>query len=190
MVLEVKRAERTVEVCLDGSLVAEFEATNEAYKVAVKEAGASSDKRLNSPVAKRVKDLEDRARELSAAQRAETVVFRLRALPRLVWDGLVQDHPARPVPKGDEAGPDGYLPFNRHTIPDAALATEGAIVGVTRLDGGAVEPFTHEDWAGFSETLSESQHEDFRIAVIALNVGSNEVPFFPASDKTPSSVKK
>ena len=37
MVLEVKRAERTVEVCLDGSLVAEFEATNEAYKVAVEE---------------------------------------------------------------------------------------------------------------------------------------------------------
>lgn len=174
MALNVKRAERLVEVCLDGSLLAEWEATDAAYKAARAEQRASRDKRMNDPLGKRVEDLKEKARELSAKARAESVTFRLRALPRTAWDDLATKHPARKEDK--ERG----LPFDVQSITDAALGTEGSIVSVTRPDG-VDEAFTHGDWSAFSADLSSSQHDDFQAAVIALNAGANEVPFLPAS---------
>lgn len=180
MALNVKRAERLVNVCLDGTLLAEWEATDAAYKAARAEQRASRDKRMNDPLGKRVEDLKDKARELSAAARAESVTFRLRALPRTVWDDLATKHPARKEDK--ERG----LPFDVQSITDAALGTEGSIVSVKHPDDSE-EPFTHGDWSAFSADLSSSQHEDFQAAVIALNAGANEVPFLPASAPTTDS---
>lgn len=174
MALKVKRAERLVEVALDGALVAEWEATDAEYKVARAEQRASRDKRMNDPLAARVTELREKAQELSAKAREDRVTFRLRALPRDVWDELVTQHPPRSQEK------DGNMPFNIAKITDAAMSTKGTIVSVTRPDG-TEEEFTHEDWADFSQDLSNAQHEDFYFAVISLNAGDNEVPFLPAS---------
>lgn len=182
MALNVKRPERLVDVCLDGTLMAEWEATDKEYKEARAEQRASRDKRMNDPLAKRVDDLREKAREVSAKAREETVTFRLRALPRSTWDNLVTKHPARSKDK------DGGLPFNVEAITDAAMSTEGTIVSVEHADG-TEEPFTHEDWAVLAEDLSKAQHEDFYVAVIGLNAGANEVPFLPESAQTTDSDK-
>lgn len=182
MALNVKRAERIVEVCLDGTLVAEWEATDAEYKKARAEQRASRDKRMNDPLAARVDELRDKARELSKQAREDTVRFRLRALPRSVWDELVTKHPARSKDK------DGGFPFNISTITDAAMSTEGTIVSVTHPDG-TEEPFTHEEWPGLAEDLSSAQHEDFYVAIVSLNAGANEVPFLPESAPTTDSDK-
>lgn len=182
MALNVKRAERLVEVSLDGTLVAEWEATDEAYKAARAEQRASRDKRMNDPLSTRVEELRDKARELSAQAREDRVTFRLRALPRDAWDELVTKNPARSQEK------DGGLPFNISAITDAAMSTDGTIVAVKHSDG-TEEEFTHEDWADFAKDLSNAQHEDFYIAVISLNAGANEVPFLPASAPTTDSDK-
>ncbi|GAA1110498.1 hypothetical protein [Nesterenkonia jeotgali] len=182
MALNVKRPERLVDVCLDGSLMAEWEATDKEYRSARAELLAAPDKRMNDPRAKRVDELLAKARELSKQARAETVTFRLRALPRSAWDELVTAHPARSKEK------DGGFPFNITTITDAAMSTEGTIVSVERPDG-AVEPFAWDDWEAFAEGLSSAQHEDFYVAVIGLNAGANEVPFLPESAQTTDSDK-
>lgn len=174
MALSVKRAERLVEVLLDGSLLAEWEATDEAYKEARAEQRASRDKRMNDPLAARVEELREKARELSARAREDRVTFRLRALPRTTWDELVTKHPSRSKEK------DSGLPFNVAAITDAAMSTEGTIVSVTRPDGSE-EEFTNADWSEFAKDLSNAQHEDFYVAVVSLNAGANEVPFLPAS---------
>ncbi|MGJ9405260.1 hypothetical protein ACHABQ_02910 [Nesterenkonia aurantiaca] len=182
MALNVKRPERLVDVCLDGTLLAEWEATDKEYIAARKEQKMRRDVRMNDPLTRRVEDLREKARELSVKARAETVTFRLRALPRSVWDGLVTKHPARSKER------DGGFPFNMATITDAAMSAEGTIVAVEHPDG-TEEPFTHEDWATFAEDLSSAQHEDFYVAVIGLNAGANEVPFLPESAPTTDSDK-
>jgi|SRR5690625_1761517 len=181
MALSVKRAERLVEVLLDGTLLAEWEATDEAYKEARAEQRASRDKRMNDPLSKRVIELREKAQELSAKAREDRVTFRLRALPRTVWDELVTQHP----PKDKETK---GLPFDVPGITEAAMSTEGTIVEVTRPDG-TEEEFTHEDWAEFAQDLSKAQYEDFQVAVVTLNAGDNEVPFLPASAPTTDSDK-
>lgn len=206
MALNIKRAERVVDVCLDGTLTAEWEITRrkvnelleESRRVAATIAQQPNDDRPNrqkTPAEKRRAQLEkemglasEKAEELASAAEAETVTFRLRALPRPVWDELVTAHPPRPGVDGGES-PDEPFPFNKVTIADAALAVEGSIVAVTRTDGSA-EEFTAEDWPDFAAQLSDSQHADFRTTVVQLNVGSNELPFFRASGKTGSSGKR
>lgn len=164
MALKVKRAERLVEVCLDGALVAEYEAVEAELESKRKERLA--DVRLNDPVTK----LELKKAELREAQKAETVVFKLRALPRAVWSQLKLDHPAREGNTLDE-----NLGFNTDTIFDAAMKTEGTFVEVTKA--GKKEPFKVEEWDEFSADLSKGQFEPFRAAINSLNEDRPEVPF-------------
>ena len=193
--LKIKRAERTVTVCLDGTLSAEWEQTSRDLEMAVREyhtlkrvetGRAVQDGRLNgakAPAATRLDELAGKvealtlqAREVSQAYQDACVVFRLRALPRLEWEELVEEHPPA---SGDERG----LPFDPDKIAEAALHRAGTIVSVTHPDGTA-EDFSHEDWAEFSSELSEAQHADFRSVVVQMNAGSNDVPFLPASAET------
>ena len=170
MALKVKRPERTVRVCLDGALVAEYEAV-EAELEDVRNRKLV-DARLNDPVAA----LERRLGELWEKQQAETVVFRLRALSRHAWDDLKSDHKPRADHKLDE-----HYGFNTGTIFDAALASDGVIVEVTK--NGKKVPFKAEDWGGFSEDLTAGQFADFQVAGNELNGGQSEVPFSYAGYK-------
>lgn len=207
MALNIKRAERVVEVCLDGTLTADWELTRRRVQELLEEAkrlgrqvdAQPKDDRLNrrkTPAEKRMAEVETELAQLSQEAEAladaaieQTALFRLRALPRPVWDELVTEHPARPAVAGAES-PDAPFPFNKDTIADAALALDESIVSVTRKHDGAVEEFSATDWPAFAAELSDSQHGDFRATVIQLNVGSNDLPFFRASDSTRGSAKR
>jgi len=204
--LNIKRAERPVKVCLDGALTAEWELNRQKVQDASEEykrvqrlaVERPADDRLNrqrTPAEKRKAELDkelsalaDHAQELSTAAEEATVTFRIQALPRHVWDELVSAHPPRPA-GADGTSPDEGFPFDTQAVADAALATPGVIVSVTRHDGTA-EDFAAGDWPAFAAELSREQHDEFRTAVVIVNAGSNEVPFFRASGKTDASAKK
>ena len=165
--LEVKRPTRVVSLCLDGDLIAEYE----SLQVEITEARRAqvSDARLNSPLPK----LEKRHAELYAKQQEETVEFKLRALPRSVWEELKVKHPAR-----DDNELDEHYGFNTSTLFDEAMATKGTIDEVTQ--GGETVEFSAEDWAGIAEDLTDGQFGDFAKALVELNAGRQRVPFSSA----------
>lgn len=170
MALKMKRPERLVEVCLDGALVAEYEAVEAELELKRRE--RTVDKRMNDPIVA----LERRKGELWEAQRAETAVFKLRALPRAKWSEIRLDNP----PRKDNAL-DEHYGFNTEMVFDAAMQAEGTIVEVRQ--GGEVIEFTGADWAGFSADLTAGQFGLFQVALNELNGGHSEVPFSPTGYK-------
>jgi hypothetical protein len=190
MGLTIKRAERDVAVCLDGTLVAQYEALDRESKQVQMDANA--DPRLNSPHTKRLEDIKAEIADLAEKQRQETVTFTLRALPRDVWEQLVSEHPAR-----EDNDTDEQYGFNTDTLYSAALAYTDpsrpevrTIVKVADHDGKSVE-FTPADWPTFAADLSTSQQNDFVVQVAVLNVGENTVSTVPSEWKRtrPTAVK-
>lgn len=161
---EIKRTERRIEICLDGALVAEYEAVEAELETARR--AAIADRRLNSPV----KGLEKRQAELYKAQEDHTLVLTVRGLPRAVWAKIKEDHPARDGKPVDES-----LGFNVDDAVNAAMLAEGAIV-LAEQAGEPVE-FTAEDWAAISPDLSDGQWQEIQTAVVSANGGRPKVPF-------------
>lgn len=176
MTLKVNRPEKLVEVCLNGALVAEYEAVEAELKAKRQERVV--DKRMNDPIL----ELEKKKAELWGAQREDTVVFRLRGLPRATWSKLKLDNPPR---KDDEV--DQHYGFNIDAIFDKAMGYEdedpsrNAIVSVTK-NGEPVE-FKPTDWADFAADLTDAQYNEFCVALNSLNGGRLEVPFSPTGYK-------
>lgn len=168
---EVKRPTRLVSVCLNGDLTAQFETVKEKLTEALR--AAKADQRLNgSPV----RALEAEHAELYAAQQEQTIVFKLRGLPRHKWEELKTDHPAR-----DGNDLDEQYGFNTSTLFEAVMQTEGTIDEVTQLD----EPveFTAGDWSDIAPELTDGQWGDFAQALVELNAGRQLVPFSSAGYK-------
>lgn len=167
---EIKRPTRTVSVCLDGDLTAEYEKVlaelQEARRAKI------ADARLNSPINR----LEKRQGELYAEQEESTLVFTLRGLPRHVWDQLKTDNPPRKDNDLDE-----QYGFDSEKLFDAAMKAEGSVVEVTQ--GGKVVEFTPENWDEISGDLTDGQWGDFVEALSLLNSGKQFVPFSPAGYK-------
>jgi hypothetical protein len=179
LTLVVKRPEKRVEVCLDGSLQAEWEAA-EAALAEARQRKLIDARLVDSvqPLAAAVREIEDKARE-------ESVTFLLRGMPRHVWDAFVAEHPER---EGNEL--DKAYGYNTETIFDAVLAHKvprsiGAevpptIVSVTKQDGTAV-PFAPAEWQAFADELTNAQYGSFQLAVHEINRGRTNVPFSPAA---------
>lgn len=167
---ELKRPTRLVSVCLDGDLTSEYEAVN--AKLVEARRAHIADSRMNSPVSA----LEKRHAELYAAQQENTVVFKLRGLPRHVWDRLKTEHPPRKDNELDE-----QYGFNTSELFEAAMQSEGTIVEVTQ--GDEVVEFSLEDWQELSPNLTDGQWGDFVGALAELNAGKQLVPFSPAGYK-------
>lgn len=167
---EIKRPTRTVSVCLDGDLTAEYELTK--AKLADEQKASKSDARLNSPASQ----WEKKHAELFAAQQEQTLVFTLRGLPRHVWDELKTEHPVR---KGNDL--DEQFGFDTSEVFEKAMITDGTIDAVSQ--GGEPVEFTIKDWASISNDLTDGQWGDFVTALTALNEGSQAVPFSPAGYK-------
>ena len=166
----VKRPTRTVSVCLDGDLTAEYELAK--AKLAAEQKASKSDTRLNSPASQ----WEKKHAELFAAQQEQTLTFTLRGLPRNVWDALKNDHPAR---KDNDL--DDQFGFDTSMVFEKAMLAEGTIDSV--MQGSEPVEFTVEDWAGISDDLTDGQWGDFASALIELNAGRQSVPFSPAGYK-------
>ncbi|WP_413455998.1 hypothetical protein ACLQ8T_05820 [Glutamicibacter sp. FR1] len=162
---ELKRPERRVEICLDGSLVSEYEAVQAELEDARR--NAISDRRLNNDA---VNKLEIRSAELYKAQEESTLVFTLRALPRATWAGIKEANPPR-----DDNNVDESLGYNVNEVVAKAMLTEGTIARVEQ-QGEPVE-FTTEDWAGIVDDLSDGQWQEVQTAVASANGGRPQVPF-------------
>jgi hypothetical protein len=172
MALSIKRPERTVTVCLDGSLVAEYERENAKLEDAQKR--VLLDERMVDPT----KGLAQKVIGLHEQARKSSVDFVIRGLKRGDWQKFVDAHPAR---KDNEQ--DDTYGFNTETLFDAVLSSEdpASIVAVTKTETGEAEEFAPTDWAAFADDLTNNQYMQFQLAVLAVNNGKNDVPFSRAA---------
>lgn len=179
MSLVVKRPEKRVEVCLDGSLQADWEAAEAALTE------ARQRKLLDTRMVDSVHALAEAVRAIEEKARAESVVFLLRGMSRHAWDAFVADHPEREEHELDKA-----YGYNTETIFDAVLAHKlpatitaempPTIVSVTKQDGTPIK-FTPAEWQAFADELTNAQYGTFQVAVNEINRGRTNVPFSPAA---------
>lgn len=162
--LSIKRPTKGVELCLDMGLRSEWEQAEAALGEARKD--PSVDQRMaGGPVAKLAKELTD----LEAAMSAATVTFQLEALTRVEWSRLRTEHP----PRKDDAS-DKTLGFNEASLFEVAIPL--SIRGVNDHEGDPVE-WDPEAWQGLADEMTNRQYEDFKIAVLDLNVlGGSRLP--------------
>lgn len=164
MALTVKRPETRVQFCLDGDLKAAHEAAEDAYSA--ERSKSVVDDRLNGSaraLAQAVVDLEDQ-------MKTATVSFLIRGLPRGRWSELVAEH----APRADNATDKAYG-FNVESLMLVALPL--SITGVEN-HAGEVLPFDPaKEWDALADDMTNSQYEDFVLAVLRVNAGRNDVPF-------------
>lgn len=164
MTLTVKRPETRVLFCLDGDLKAAHEAAEAEFNEARNKALA--DARLNSPV----KGLAQRVADIEAEMKTASVTFLIRGLPRGEWSGLVAAHAPREGNAVDK--PYGY---NVEALMVEALPK--SIVSVENSDGEELPFDPATEWSALADDMTNSQYEDFVVAVMRVNAGRNDVPF-------------
>lgn len=153
-----KLPERTVDICLRGDLQAEWEDLHR--QLADAEAAAARDKRLNS-----VGDVQAIGDKITAVQdqmRADTIVFRMRALSRKVWAELIKKHPPR---QGNDD--DQQLGYNVDTF----------MVALIKASTYVPDDLDDETWADLlDERITEWQFAQLQNTALALNVRKVDVP--------------
>ena len=164
MALTVKRPETRVSFCLDGDLKAAHEAADAEYVAA--RSRAVADTRLNDPakaMAQKVVDLEEQ-------MKAASVTFLVRGLPRGKWSEMVAAHAPRP-----DNATDKTYGFNVESLMVDAIPA--SIVSVENSAGEPLEFDPAKDWESLADDMTNSQYEDFVLAVLRVNAGRNDVPF-------------
>ncbi|HEY0700934.1 MAG TPA: hypothetical protein VGD43_24385 [Micromonospora sp.] len=152
--------ERTVDICLRGDLQAEWEDLHR--QLAEAEAKAGADNRLNSASKRDVKAVAARIEAVEEEMRAETLVFRLRALSKRAWGDLLKKHPPRR--NNDE---DAVLGYNPDEFFPAAI----------RACTYSPDDLDDETWRELlDDRLTEYQFGALQNAVMALNVRKVDVP--------------
>lgn len=162
--------QRTVDVCLNGDLVAEFEQAERDLELAEK-------KPNDSLAGNGTAELVERIDALEAQMRESIETFTLRALPhrripgddRPTWFELVQQHPPRR--EGDEVVEDDKGPgVNTETFYDALIRH------------CTVSPeMDNDDWDLLFGALSEGQFSELSMAAAVLNRGGVDIPFSRAA---------
>lgn len=153
-----KLPERTVDICLRGDLQAEWEDLHR--QLADAQAVQARDKRLNS--GKAVEEIGQQITAVQEQMRADTIVFRLRALPRRRWTELLKGHPAR-----KDHDEDGQIGFNGETFAPAAI----------RACTYSPDDLDDETWADLLDNrLTEHQFAELTDAMFALNVRKVSIP--------------
>ena len=164
MTLTVKRPETRVNFCLDGDLKAEHEAADAEYSAA--RARSVVDDRLNDPA----KDLAQKVIDLEDQMKASSVTFLVRGLPRGDWSGLKAAHAPRPDNATDKAYGFNVESLMLEALPKSIVSVENS--------AGEVLPFDPaKEWDALADDMTDSQYEDFVLAVLRVNAGRNDVPF-------------
>lgn len=153
-----RRAEKTVELCLRGDLVAEVEDLERQLR----DASAPTDRLIGNAEGRKIaRQIEDLQREM----RDHTIVLRLRALSRREFQQFVAEHPPR---KGNEE--DERAGVNVETYFDDLIKV------------CTVEPeLTDEQWETLFDAVNTRQWNDLRSAAIDLNTDRVSVPFSAAA---------
>jgi hypothetical protein len=147
--------ERSVELCLRGDLVAELQELQREMTDAERE-----EKAAGSLDGGRARELAEQINALREQMLDDTIVVRLRALPRKKKRDLTAAHPPR-----DDNETDRLVGFNQDTLTAALLRA------------CAVDPLDEEDWARFEEVLSDGQWQALNNAVWSVNSQDVDVPF-------------
>lgn len=169
---KISLPEKTVQICLDANLQAEWEAAERALTDARK--SVAGDARMVgeggvlTEAAQKVRDLEEQ-------MAASTLTVRLRALRRADWVGLLSGHP----PTEEQA--DRAFGANRETFFAAAIPA--SIVGAEQ-HGEPVDFDVDEDWPDLADGMTDFQYNKFAQAVLELNRSDVSVPFSVAASRT------
>jgi hypothetical protein len=164
MTLTVKRPETRVQFCLDGDLKAAHEAAEAEFNEARNKSLA--DARLNSPV----KELAQRVSDIEAEMKGASVTFLIRGLPRGAWSDLVAAHAPREGNTLDKSYGYNVEALMVEALPLSIISVENA--------AGEVLPFDPaKEWDDLADDMTNSQYEDFVLAVMRVNAGRNDVPF-------------
>ncbi|WNM64504.1 tail assembly chaperone [Arthrobacter phage MidnightRain] len=165
MTLTVKRPETRVPFCLDGDLKAAHEAAEAEY--ARENNRRMADPRLGSTVRK----LAEKVQDLESQMQDSTVTFLIRGLKRGEWVELTGEHPPR-----EKNTLDASYGYNVE-----AVMLEGIPRSIVAVENSKGEPLDFDpaaEWDALAEDMTNSQYEDFILAVLKVNAGRNDVPFF------------
>lgn len=164
MALVVKRPETRVPFCLDGALKAEHEAAEAEFN-ATRNRSLADNRLVNTSrgLAQKVSDIEERMKE-------STVEFLVRGLKRGDWNEMVAEH----APREGNALDKSYG-FNVEALMVAAIPK--CITGVENRSGEPLDFDVAAEWEALADDMTDSQYEDFVLAVLRVNKGRNEVPF-------------
>lgn len=170
---KLKRAKlprRSVEICLAGDLVAEFERLSRELEQASQRPAVDSIEGDSGmlEIAQRIEALRER-------MRADTEEFIVQALPGPKYRELKAQHP----PRQDDDGvidDDKFLDANIDTFAEPLL--RACLVA---------PEFDDELWAETVEALTDRQYDDLVNAAIFVNKGSVTVPFSRAASAILSS---
>lgn len=166
LIRAAKLPERSVPLCLRGDLAAEHEVLDARLaEIRRNPAKSLAGNPEELPLAQEIKALE-------ALMADSTVVFRLRALPRRQWAGLVAKHP----PRRDEGG--------RILDSDATgVNVDEFMAEAIRLC--VVDPVLgDDDWTMLvDESLTDAQYAQLTEAAWGLNRREVDVPFSLAASR-------
>ncbi|AYR00967.1 tail assembly chaperone [Arthrobacter phage Hestia] len=164
MTLTVKRAKTRVMFCLDGDLKAAHEAAEAEYN-------AANAKRLADPrFADATRKLAQAVLDIEEQMKDQSVEFLIRGLPRGQWTELTAEHEPR---EGNTL--DSSYGFNLEAVMTTAIPK--SIEAVENSKGEALPFDPAADWEQLAEDMTNSQYEDFVLAVLRVNAGRNDVPF-------------
>lgn len=156
LLASAKLPEATVDVCLRGDLVAEWEVAEkqlqELQQAEAKRTLAGSPEE-SAAVA--------RVRELEEQMRSSTITVTLRALRRPDWARLIADHPPRDGNKGDQA-----MQVNQSTLFEALVKV--SIVS-PEMDDARCQRFL--------DALTDAQFDGLATKAWNLNRRDVDVPF-------------
>lgn len=154
--------ERTVELCLAGDLLAEFEDAERKLT----EAEEAADDFVND----HTRELAARVEQIRTEMREATFIFRLRGLPQQEWANLIADHPPRDKERGDQA-----LGYNTVTFYPAVI--RASVVEVRQHDGTVEPELNDEEWDQLLGSLTSKQYDTLFGTGWALNRHDVDVPF-------------
>lgn len=164
MTLTVKRPETRVLFCLDGDLKAEHEAAEAEYTA--ENTRRLADKRLNSSA----KSLAQKVLDLEAKMNEASVSFLVRGMRRGDWKQLTTENGPR-----DDNAVDKAYGYNLEAVMNVAIPR--SIAAVENSKGVALDFDPLKEWDALADDMTNSQYEDFVLAVLRVNAGRNDVPF-------------
>jgi hypothetical protein len=168
-----QRPTRSIEICLKGDLVADWEAAERELNRAREEQRSASSKEAPG-----LGSLIEQVRALEAQMREHTETWVLRAMPRHKFRALVAAHQPRKGDDGEPIAEDARLGLNRATFfPELIKAT----VVTPELDDEDWAWLLGDEAAGEDGVLTDRQFGDLEDASWFVNRGEVEVPFSHAA---------
>jgi hypothetical protein len=183
---KASRPERTVPVCLNGQLVAEFEAAERRLQEAIRRPAVDS-----LDAGGETRELAEQVEALREQMLDGVVEFRLRAMPRKRWRAFISEHPPREDDDGVVDARDRNIGVNVDTFYPALIRTSTVepelddedwlelLGGERKLPDGQVEEV--------EGVLTSRQFDELAGAAWDLNRDTVDVPFSRAASRILSS---